>query len=141
MLFLFSIVLAAAETAFTRMSRIRALSLEEEGRKGAHRLALMLEQPGADAQRAAAARSSCAQLTSASLLGVLLEGSFGSAGLVIGLVLQIVLYFVIGEVAPKTYAIQHPDRAALRLSRVPLGDLELPAAAPALVAVSSASRT
>ena len=45
MLFLFSIVLAAAETAFTRMSRIRALSLEEEGRKGAHRLAVMLEHP------------------------------------------------------------------------------------------------
>ena len=44
-LFLVSIVLAAAETAFTRMSRIRALSLEEEGRKGAHRLALMLERP------------------------------------------------------------------------------------------------
>ena len=34
-----------AETAFTRMSRIRALSLEEEGRKGAHRLAQMLERP------------------------------------------------------------------------------------------------
>jgi CBS domain containing-hemolysin-like protein len=57
-----------------------------------------------------------AQLTSASLLGALLERSFGSAGLFIGLVLQIVLYFVIGEVAPKTYAIQNPDRAALRLS-------------------------
>ena len=26
------------------------------------------------------------------------------------------MYFVIGEVAPKTYAIQHPDRAALRLT-------------------------
>ena len=34
-LFLVSIVLALAETAFTRMNRIRALALEEEGRKGA----------------------------------------------------------------------------------------------------------
>ncbi len=56
------------------------------------------------------------QLTSASLLGALLERSFGSAGLFIGLVIQIVVYFVIGEVAPKTYAIQNPDRAALRVS-------------------------
>ncbi len=45
-LFLFSIVLAAAETAFTRMNRIRALSLEEEGRKHAHRL------PAANVRRA-----------------------------------------------------------------------------------------
>jgi CBS domain containing-hemolysin-like protein len=57
-----------------------------------------------------------AQLTSASLLGALLDQAFGSAGLFVGLVVQIVLYFVIGEVAPKTYAIQNPDRAALRLS-------------------------
>ena len=56
------------------------------------------------------------QMTSASLLGILLEGAFGGAGLVIGLVLQIVVYFVIGEVAPKTYSIQHPDRAALFLT-------------------------
>jgi CBS domain containing-hemolysin-like protein len=32
-------------------------------------------------------------------------------------VLQIVLFFVIGEVAPKTFAVQHTDRAALGVSR------------------------
>ena len=53
-------------------------------------------------------------------------------GLFVGLVLQIVLYFVIGEVAPKTYAIQNPDRAALRALGVPLGCHELPAAAAAV---------
>ena len=131
-LFLFSIVLAAAETAFTRMSRIRALSLEEEGRKGAHRLAIMLERPERTLNVLLLLILVC-QMTSASLLGILLEGAFGSAGIVIGLVLQIVLYFVIGEVAPKTYAIQHVDRAALRLTPFLWGDLELPAAAAALV--------
>ena len=30
--------------------------------------------------------------------------------------LQIVLFFVVGEVAPKTYAIQHTERAALRVT-------------------------
>ena len=112
-LFLISIVLALAETAFTRMSRIRALSLEEEGRKGAHRLAQMLEKPERTLN-VLLLLILVAQLTSASLLGALLERSFGSAGLFIGLVIQIVVYFVIGEVAPKTYAIQNPDRAALR---------------------------
>ena len=114
-LFLVSIVLAMAETAFTRMSRIRALSLDEEGRKGAHRLAQMLEKPERTLN-VLLLLILVAQLTSASLLGALLERSFGSAGLFIGLVLQIVVYFVIGEVAPKTYAIQNPDRAALRVS-------------------------
>ena len=115
MLFLFSIVLAAAETAFTRMSRIRALALDEEGRKGAHRLAQMLERPERTLNVVLLLILVC-QMTSASLLGVVLEGAFGSAGLVFGLVIQIVVYFVIGEVAPKTYAIQHSDRAALKLT-------------------------
>lgn len=114
-LFLISIVLAMAETAFTRMSRIRALSLEEEGRKGAQRLAQMLEKPERTLN-VLLLLVLVSQLTSASLLGALLERSFGSAGLFIGLALQIVVYFVIGEVAPKTYAIQNPDRAALRVS-------------------------
>ena len=35
LLFFFSIVLAAAETAFLRMSRIKALALEEQGEKRA----------------------------------------------------------------------------------------------------------
>lgn len=115
MLFLFSIVLASAETAFTRMSRIRALSLDEEGRKGATRLAAMLERPERTLN-VLLLLVLVSQMTSASLLGVLLERGFGSAGLVVGLALQIVVYFVVGEVAPKTYAIQHPDRAALRLT-------------------------
>ncbi len=114
-LFLFSIVLAAGETAFTRMSRIRALALVEEGRKGAHRLSQMLERPERTLNVLLFLILVC-QMTSASLLGIVLEGAFQTAGLVAGLVLQIVVYFVIGEVAPKTYAIQNPDRAALRLT-------------------------
>ncbi len=114
-LFLFSIVLAVAETAFTRMNRIRALSLEEEGRRGARRLAIMLERPERTLNVLLLLILVC-QMTSASLLGVLLEGTIGGAGIVVGLALQIIVYFVIGEVAPKTYAIQHVDRAALALT-------------------------
>jgi acyl-CoA synthetase (AMP-forming)/AMP-acid ligase II len=45
-LFVLSIWLAVAETAFVRMSRIRALALADEGQnKRAHRLASMLERP------------------------------------------------------------------------------------------------
>ena len=114
-LFSFSIVLAMAEMAFARMNRIRALTLEEEGRKGAARLATMLERPE-QTINSLLLLILVSQLTTASLLGVFLERHAGGWGVVIGLILQIVLFFVIGEVAPKTYAIQHTDRAALALS-------------------------
>jgi putative hemolysin len=114
-LFVFSILLALSEMAFSRMNRIRALTLEEEGRRGAARLARMLEHPE-QTINSLLLLVLVAQLTSASLIGIELERQFGALGIVLGLVVQVVLFFVIGEAAPKTYAIQHTDRAALRVS-------------------------
>jgi CBS domain containing-hemolysin-like protein len=114
-LFILSIFFAAAETAFVRMNRIRAIALEEEGNKRAHRLVVMLEHPE-QTLNVVLLMVLVSQLTSATLIGVLLEGSAGTLGVVIGIVLQIVLFFVIGEVAPKTFAVQHTERAALALT-------------------------
>jgi len=114
-LFLFSVYLALAETAFVRMNRIRALALAEEGRKGAARLAAMLEHPE-QTLNSVLLLVLVSQLTSASLLGILLDRQAGAYGVILGLVLQIVLFFAIGEVAPKTYAVQHTDRAALAVA-------------------------
>lgn len=111
-LFVFSMFLAAAETGFTRMSRIRALTMAEEGRKGAARLASMLEQPE-QTLNVLLLIVLVSQLTIATLLGALIDRHFGSTALILGLVLQVLVFFVIGEVAPKTFAIQHTDRAAL----------------------------
>ncbi len=114
-LFLGSILLALSEMAFTRMNRIHALALEEEGRRGAAKLARMLEHPE-QTINSLLLFVLITQLTSASLIGILLERQFGALGVVFGLVVQVVLFFVVGEAAPKTYAIQHTDRVALRLS-------------------------
>jgi magnesium and cobalt exporter, CNNM family len=114
-LFLFSILLAFSEMAFTRMSRIRALALEEEGRRGAARLAQMLERPE-QTINSLLLLVLVSQLTSASLIGIVLERQAGTLGIFLGLVIQVVVFFVLGEAAPKTYAIQHTDRAALRVS-------------------------
>jgi CBS domain containing-hemolysin-like protein len=111
-LFVFSIFLALSETAFVRMSRIRALALADECNKRAARLAVLLEQPE-QTLNSVLLLVLVSQLTTATLIGVLLEGSAGAWGVVIGIVLQIVLFFVIGEVAPKTFAVQHTERAAL----------------------------
>jgi CBS domain containing-hemolysin-like protein len=111
-LFALSIVLALAETAFVRMSRIRALALADEGNRRAARLAKMLGQPE-QTLNSVLLLVLVSQLTTATLIGVLLESSAGAWGVVIGIVLQIFLFFVIGEVAPKTFAVQHTERAAL----------------------------
>ena len=114
-LFVVSIWLAVAETAFVRMNRIRALALADEGSRRGDRLARMLEHPERTLNIVLLVVL-VSQLTSATLLGVLLEGIAGPIGLVVGIVLQIVLFFVVGEVAPKTYAVQHTERAALMVT-------------------------
>ena len=55
--------------------------------------------------------------------------------MVIGIVLQIVLFFVVGEVAPKTFAVQHTERAALARHPAALVPHELRAAALAVEAL------
>ena len=112
-LFLISIVLALAETAFARMNR----SARWRSRKRAQGRA-------ASSRRCSRTRSGrstrcCCSCSSASSPAPparrrCSSARFGTLGFVIGLVLQIVVFFVIGEVVPKTYAIQHTDRAALR---------------------------
>jgi len=115
-LFTMSIFFAASETAFVRMSRIRALALEDENDdKRAHRLVMMLEHPEQTLNVVLLLVLVC-QLTVATLIGVLLEGTAGPWGVVIGIVLQIFLFFVIGEVAPKTFAVQNTENAALALT-------------------------
>jgi CBS domain containing-hemolysin-like protein len=114
-LFLLAILLAVAETAFLRMSRVKALALEEQGEKGAGRLARMLERPER-AVNAVTLLALASQIVTANLLGILLSDIEGAAVVVLGVVLNVVVFFVFAEAAPKTWAVQHSDRAALRTS-------------------------
>jgi putative hemolysin len=114
-LFCVSGLMALAETAFTRMSRIRAVALAEEGDRRAARLVRMLETPERTLNPVLLVLLAC-QLVSASLLGAAIEARLGAVGFFVGLVVEVVVFFVFFEVAPKTYAIQHTDRAALRVS-------------------------
>ncbi|MCI0633961.1 MAG: hemolysin family protein, partial [Actinobacteria bacterium] len=98
------------------MNRIRALALAEEGRTGADRLARMLERPEQTLNVVLLVVLIC-QLGSASLLGIFLARVFGTWGAAGGIVLNITAFFVFGEVAPKTFAVQHTERAALLVAR------------------------
>jgi putative hemolysin len=110
-----SAVLAMAETSFVRINRIRAMTLQEEGRRGADKLLKLLEQPETALNLVLLLALTC-QLTAATLVGVLVERKLGGYGLLAGTAIEVIAFFVFAEVAPKTYAIQHTESAALRLS-------------------------
>ena len=114
-LFVFSAVLALSETAFVRASRIRMLNLSEEGDKRADRILGLLEHPEQTLNSVLLVLLAC-QMVSATLLGTVLEPSFGSAGVAAGMVIEITIVFTFAEVAPKTFAVQHTDRAVLSVS-------------------------
>ena len=114
-LFLLSIVLAVAETALTRVSRAKAQALAEtSGRKGEILLSLVEDQEWLNPTLLIVLST---QLVQSTLLGVLAGGLFGAWGVVGATVLNVTLFFVVAEVAPKTWAIQHTDRAALASAR------------------------
>jgi putative hemolysin len=110
-----SALFAMAETAFVRMNRIRALTLEEEGRRGAKRLVTLLDQPE-NTLNPVLLILLVGQLVTGTLVGILVEGRLGGYGILIGTVAEVIVFFVLAEVAPKTYAVQNTERAALRLS-------------------------
>jgi CBS domain containing-hemolysin-like protein len=114
-LFVLATMLAVAETGFLRMNRVRATALAEEGRRGAGRLARMLEQPERTINAVTLMALAC-QVITANLLGILIGRKAGAVGVVVGIVLNVLVFFVLAEAAPKTWAVQHADQAALRTS-------------------------
>ena len=68
--------LAMAETSLTRMNRARALSLEEEGRRGAARLVFLVTHPDRFLTPVLLLLLTC-HLIAATLIGVLAERGFG----------------------------------------------------------------
>jgi CBS domain containing-hemolysin-like protein len=104
--------LAMAETSLTRMNRARALSLDEEGRRGAGRLVRLVTHPDQFLTPVLLLLLTC-HLIAATLIGVLAERRFGGSGVLIATLFEVIVIFVGAEAVPKTFAIQHPDRAAL----------------------------
>ncbi len=115
LLFLLSIVLAAAETALTRVSRAKAQALAETGgKRGEVLLSLVEDQEWLNPTLLVVLST---QLVQSTLLGVLAARLFGGWGVVAATAINVTLFFVVAEVAPKTWAIQHTDQAALASAR------------------------
>jgi CBS domain containing-hemolysin-like protein len=113
--FALSMVLAAGEASLLRVSPIRAASLASDGDKQAMRVAALLEDlPRVLNSVLFAALLS--QIGAATITGVLSQRWFGSLGVTAASVGLTFLLFVYAEAIPKTFAVRHPDRVALRLA-------------------------
>jgi magnesium and cobalt exporter, CNNM family len=120
LLMLFGSVLAVAEASLTRMTRVRALALEEEGRRNA----AILERLEADPPRYLNSIYLCVMLAqngSAILVALLAQRSFDSLGVTIVSVIFTLVYFVVVEAMSKTFGVLHSDGAALALAPLVYG--------------------
>lgn len=114
-LILFSALFALSETALTRVNKVKALSLVEEKKRGAHSLLRLVEHADRNLPVVLFALEICT-LVAATLVGVVAERTFGPWGVVIATVFEVVVIFVFAELAPKIWAVQHSERAALFMS-------------------------
>jgi magnesium and cobalt exporter, CNNM family len=108
-------VLAIAEASLTRMTRVRALALVEDGRRNA----VVLERLEADPPRflnAVYLTVMLCQNGSAIIVAILAERQFGGLGITLVSVVFTLLYFVIVEAMSKTFGVLHSDRAALAVA-------------------------
>ncbi|MGH2794251.1 MAG: DUF21 domain-containing protein, partial [Actinomycetota bacterium] len=108
-------VLAMAEASVSRMSRVRAMSLREEGRRNAALLEKIEGQPAKYLNSIYLAVMFC-QNGSAILVAIIAENYTGSLGVTLLSVGFTLVYFVVVEAMSKTYGILHSDRVALFLS-------------------------
>jgi CBS domain containing-hemolysin-like protein len=123
-------MLAAAETSLTRMSRARAMHLREEQRRGAAQLLNLVEQP-ARFLNLILLMLLVVQFTATALFTSVMDRIVGGGlGVAIAALFMTLITFIFAEVAPKTYAVQHTDRAALAIAPVVYVLTRLPVLGP-----------
>jgi CBS domain containing-hemolysin-like protein len=121
--FIFSVFIAAAETAFIRMPALRVEALASGGSLRARRLASLMDKMP-EVLNAILLGALLSQIVAATVAGVLAERWFGSGGPAVASALLTVVLYIYAEAIPKTYAVRHTDRVALALS-LPLAAVEL----------------
>jgi putative hemolysin len=108
--------LAVAEMGLARMSRPRAMSLADGGAKSGRALLRLIENPERWVNPLLLTVN-VLQTVQATLTGILSGRLFGAPGVAIGVTLNVLVFFVMAEAVPKTYAVLYPERAALLTAR------------------------
>ncbi|HEX3424865.1 MAG TPA: hemolysin family protein [Acidimicrobiales bacterium] len=124
-LIILSGVLALAETGLTRMNRVKAMAMVEEQKRGAASLLKLVEHPERTLNPVLFLLLLC-NTVAATLVGVVASRLFGAFGVAIATAFEVIVIFVFAEAMPKTWAVQHSERAALLASPVVSALVKIP---------------
>jgi len=111
-----AIITAVAETSIVRITRAKAIGLAEDGRAGGKALVALVQAPERWINALLLVVLIC-QIVQATLTGVVSGRLFGGVGVAIATFANVVVTFVLAEAAPKTWALQHTEKAALASAR------------------------
>ena len=110
-LLVFTAFFAMAETALTRMTESKAHAIKNSGGWGSKRIVALVSHPGEYLNGVMLVMIAC-QLVQATLVGILAYRMFDTWGVALVVAADVVLVFVFAEALPKTWAIDHTERAA-----------------------------
>ena len=110
-------VMSAVESGLVRTSVAKATSLIEDGRRGAERLARVL----ADAPRylnPVLFVGLSSQVVHAALVGIVAARWLGLGWALLVIAADVLVVYVVADAVPRTWALQHPENAAIAGSAV-----------------------
>jgi CBS domain containing-hemolysin-like protein len=107
---------AMAETAITRINRVKAHHLEQEGRRNARYLVTIVEDP-APFLNIVLLVTLVAHITATAVATEVAISTYGAGGEAIAAGVMTFAIFVLAEVVPKTFTVQHSERAGLMVAR------------------------
>lgn len=106
-------LLAAAETAITRVSSARAEALAEEGQKGAVVLRDLIDRRKHVLHPILFVVLAC-QIGVATVVAALVLEHWGTWQLLVVFIVELLVLYALSEALPKSWALAHPDRSATR---------------------------
>jgi len=111
------IFLSLAEMSLSRITKQKAQALVDQNAKSA-KLILKLAAEPTRWVNPLLLTVNIFQTVQATLTGVVAGRLFGAAGVLIGVTLNVIIFFVLAEAVPKTYGLLHPVRGATVTARL-----------------------
>ena len=111
------IFLSLAEMSLSRITKQKAQALVEQKAKSA-KLILRLASEPTRWINPLLLTVNIFQTVQATLTGIVAGRLFGAAGVLIGVTLNVIIFFVLAEAVPKTYGLQRPVRGATITARL-----------------------
>jgi putative hemolysin len=107
---------SVAEMGLSRITKTKAAALADKGFKSGKALQRLVGAPERWVNPLLLTVNIC-QTVQATLTGIVSARLWGTYGVVVGVVLNVMVFFVLAEAVPKTYAVLYPQKAALATAR------------------------